>query len=166
MSLKQKIKKVQGNVLLLNILFIAWLIPGNAAMVPIFIIGLTFIFEVFYVIHLEKTHINPLHRVHRLLAERYIMMLNLTNEEKHYLNIDLGDAKNESQKIYLMLMTIKESAQDWPDDKSSRWLGYCQYFMINNGYTTVKNEREYSRPMFHDAYAKMGIRKPESVQIN
>jgi len=74
----QKLKSLQGNILLINILLLAWLIPGNAAMIPIFIIGTTFIFEVFYTIHLEKkyskNYINPLNYVHLKLNQRYLDM--------------------------------------------------------------------------------------------
>jgi hypothetical protein len=50
----QTLKRIHSNTLLINICLIAWLIPGNAAMVPIFIISTTFIFEIFYVIYLER----------------------------------------------------------------------------------------------------------------
>ena len=37
-----------------NICLFAWLIPGSAAMVPIFIVSVVFILETFYIIYKEK----------------------------------------------------------------------------------------------------------------
>ena len=47
-------KYLSSNVLLINICLFAWLIPGNAAMVPIFIVSFVFILETFYIIYKKK----------------------------------------------------------------------------------------------------------------
>jgi len=102
---------------------------------------------------------------HLKLSQRYLDMINLDFERRHSLNISLEDPINEKEKIYLMLMTISDNVLCWPPDKSSRWLGYCQYYMINKGYTTVNKERDYSRPLFHDAYNKLGYNIPKTIKI-
>ena len=102
---------------------------------------------------------------HLKLSQRYLDMINLDFERRHALNISLEDPINEKEKIYLMLMTISNNVLYWPPDKSSQWLGYCQYYMINEGYTTVDKEREYSRPLFHNAYKKIGYKIPKTIKI-
>jgi hypothetical protein len=54
----------------------------------------------------------------------------------------------------------------WPIDKLSRWLGYVQTEVIRLGLTTITIERDYSRPLFHEAYSNTGIEIPETVNIN
>jgi hypothetical protein len=103
--------------------------------------------------------------VHLKLAQRYLDMLNLSFERRYALNIVLEKPKDEKEKIYLMLLTISGNVLGWPDYKSSRWLGYCQYYMINEGYTTIDDERNYSRPLFHNAYDKLGFRIPKTIKF-
>lgn len=49
------------------------------------------------------------------------------------------------------------------EDKVSRWLGYVQGIMTVYGWITVAQERETTRPLFHQAYADLGIEKPPSI---
>jgi hypothetical protein len=62
-----------------------------------------------------------------------------------------------------MCATAAEQAVDWPDDKISRWLGFVQGVMTMQGLLTVAGEREFSRPLFHAAYAEQGRAAPPSV---
>ena len=49
------------------------------------------------------------------------------------------------------------------EDKISRWLGYVQGIMTVYGWITVEQERNTTRPLFHQAYADLGIEKPKSI---
>lgn len=62
-----------------------------------------------------------------------------------------------------MCETAVAQAPDWPDDKTSRWLGFVQGVMTMQGVLTVAGEREFSRPLFHAAYAEEGRVAPASV---
>ena len=47
-------KKLMGDTVLINIFLFVLLIPGNMAMVPIFIVSSVFIIQVFYIIYVEN----------------------------------------------------------------------------------------------------------------
>lgn len=57
---------------------------------------------------------------------------------------------------------------DHPDmllDKQSRWLGYIQGVLAVRGHLNVMEERDLTRPMYHEAYRAMNIDPPESVGL-
>lgn len=62
--------------------------------------------------------------------------------------------------------TAIQKIETLPIDKLSRWLGYVQGVAIERGLSTVKNERDFSRPLFHKAYTFEGTEIPKSVDIN
>lgn len=49
-----------------------------------------------------------------------------------------------------------------PIDKASRWLGFVQGCLTMRGLIDVDEERTFSRPLFHAAYAAEGISIPET----
>lgn len=79
---------------------------------------------------------------------------------KRYLEFELDQGNLELCKEAI------EKYDSLPIDKLSRWLGYIQGVLIERGLTTVQRERDFSRPLFHKAYAKEGIKIPKSVNIN
>jgi len=94
----------------------------------------------------------PLNKVHKKLIKRYIGMLDtiFLREEKH---------------IMIMLYELKKNLKTFPPDKTSRWIGYIQRFLIEQNFTTVKKERDFSRPLFHKAYKKMGYKIPKTKDL-
>ena len=52
-----------------------------------------------------------------------------------------------------------------PLDKLSRWLGYAQAHAEINGEVSVQAMRDYTRPLFHEAYRLDGIDIPETVDV-
>ena len=91
-----------------------------------------------------------LKKVHSILIKRYLEML---------------EKNNIHNNIYDMLQTLKKNINIFPDDKTSRWIGYIQYFIIDNGFSTVNTERNFSRPYFHKAYKNMNIDIPETITV-
>lgn len=53
-----------------------------------------------------------------------------------------------------------ERLEALPIDKLSRWLGYCQAYAVFHNLTTVKAERDATRPWFHEAYKSEKIAIP------
>lgn len=47
--------------------------------------------------------------------------------------------------------TLSVEAEKWPIDKLSRWLGFIQAVLVMRGVTTVKRERDLTRPLFTQA---------------
>lgn len=68
---------------------------------------------------------------------------------ERYLNFDLSEDERA-----LILEGIKG---EYPIDKLNRWLGYIQGNLISRGLTTVDKEREFTRPIFREAYDKLGL---------
>jgi len=59
-----------------------------------------------------------------------------------------------------MCRTALENIDTYPVDKLSRWLGYVQGVLTMRGAVTVNGERNFSRPLFHAAYAAEGTAVP------
>lgn len=79
--------------------------------------------------------------------------------------IELAD-KNDHPEIVKLCKTAIDKADMWPIDKLNRWLGYAQGVLISYKVTTVWIERNFSRPLFHEAYKNENIDVPKSVDIN
>lgn len=64
----------------------------------------------------------------------------------------------ETGSLHLAWMCRHAAANlgSWPVDKASRWLGYVQGVMAVRGLLSVSAERDFSRPLFHAAYAAAG----------
>lgn len=80
--------------------------------------------------------------------------------------------KKKKLKIILQLQSmcytiLKHTEIDnmlMTEDKVSRWLGFIQGIMTINGWITVEQERETTRPLFHQAYKEQGVKKPISIK--
>ncbi|MCE6958083.1 hypothetical protein LAZ40_03305 [Cereibacter sphaeroides] len=57
-----------------------------------------------------------------------------------------------------------EGAASLPVDKISRWLGFVQGCLAMRGLIDVDVERDFSRPLFHGAYAALGIGLPPTME--
>jgi hypothetical protein len=55
-----------------------------------------------------------------------------------------------------------QRVDEWPIDKTSRWLGFVQATVIAKGLTTIEEERNFSRPLFHQAYKEANIVIPKT----
>lgn len=62
-----------------------------------------------------------------------------------------------------MCQTMIQQGGSWPIDKLSRWLGFVQGVLTMRGLICVDEEREVSRPLFHEAYQADGRALPPSV---
>lgn len=99
----------------------------------------------------------PVSRASCILFSRYQAILDIA--------ADFASAPEGCTREHLLWMcgTAVTHAAAWPDDKTSRWLGFVQGVMTVQGLLTVAGEREFSRPLFHAAYAEQGRAAPESV---
>ena len=90
------------------------------------------------------------------LCDRYISIL----EENEF-----GTDTHSSEHLIKMCLCIKENANKWPVDKSNRWLGYIQGVLTVYGFLDVAEERSFTRPLFHEYYARIGLRDIPSVDV-
>lgn len=63
-----------------------------------------------------------------------------------------------------MTKTLKDN-HDWHDLKIGKWLGYIEGVLITKGITTVNEERDFTRPIFHAYYKSIGLEVPETVDV-
>lgn len=73
---------------------------------------------------------------------------------------------NDDDQVRLnnMIATLKEN-YNWPDLKIGKWLGYIEGILIANKITTVDEERDYSRPYYHQYYKEMNINIPTTTDV-
>jgi hypothetical protein len=64
---------------------------------------------------------------------------------------------------YWLCQTALDKLDEYPIDKLSRWLGYVQGVLCEKGVTTTDKERDFSRPLFHEAYRNEGIDIPPTL---
>lgn len=69
---------------------------------------------------------------------------------------DLADLAN----LCWMCRTALAEMDAYPIDKLSRWLGFVQGVLVMHGLVHVDEERDFSRPLFHAAYAAEGMDIP------
>lgn len=73
---------------------------------------------------------------------------------------------SEKTEVDELINKAIEMIDIYPIDKLSRWLGYAQSIYVLQGFTTVNEERDFSRVLFHEAYLNENIKIPESFGIN
>lgn len=100
---------------------------------------------------------SPVARASVALFQRYLLLLRAAP--------DFGAIPEGCTREHLSWMceTAVAQAANWPEDKTSRWLGFVQGVMTVQGLLTVAAERDISRPLFHAAYAEQGKPVPATV---
>lgn len=73
------------------------------------------------------------------ITDRYLRMLSEIEEKQE---------ENPGTSLPHLKWMIKELTKDRPWGKQRGWLGFIQYGLIANGYTTVQAERDFTRPFF------------------
>ena len=76
----------------------------------------------------------------------------------------LGDDP-DSKRLQDMLDTLRENVDDWPIDKTNRWIGFIQGVLWSKGLIDIDEERDFTRPLFHKYYKQTGVNIPESVDV-
>lgn len=90
-------------------------------------------------------------RAHLEMFARYEVIL----REKGYQPAMSAVDKTSKNHLYWMCWQMSENLRtkpNYPLDKASRWLGYVQGVLIFQGYLTTERERNFSRPLFQQAY--------------
>ena len=70
----------------------------------------------------------------------------------------------EKERVFKMLETLLEN-NDWADLKIGKWLGFIEGFLIFNNITTVDNERNFTRKIYHEHYKKNNIKIPKTTDV-
>ena len=73
--------------------------------------------------------------------------------------------KDVRNRLKGMMVALELHAEDWPADKSSRWIGFVQGVLFSVGLLNVDDEREFTRPLFHEYYCRSGLDIPESIDV-
>ena len=79
---------------------------------------------------------------------------------------DLTDKAYEDIKhVNLMLTAIIVNGDEWPMDKTSRWLGFAQAKLVEHNIITIDEERDRTREIFHNVYRENGLNVPETIDL-
>ena len=109
-----------------------------------------------------KVHeLTPIKQANFVLCRRYIDII--SEEVGDAIEADVVDETME--KLLDMCIYMCNNADTMYEDKMSRWLGFVQGVLYSRMLIDINEEREFSRPLFHEAYDKMGLEKPETVTI-
>lgn len=77
-----------------------------------------------------------------------------------------GEGKLSAEHLRWMCAEILRNIRTFPVDKIGRWVGFIQGVMACNGALDVDAERDRTRPIFTDAYAKMKHQFRSEVIVN
>lgn len=80
------------------------------------------------------------------------------------LPIDKIDGPTSFPHLRWMCETALENLQAWPTDKTSRWIGFVQGVLAARGRLDVNDERDRTRPFFHEAYEAMSQNIPPTQE--
>lgn len=72
---------------------------------------------------------------------------------------------SEKRKRCSRMITVILKNQNWPDLKIGGWLEHIVTVCIENGVTTIEAERDFSRPIKHAYYQRMGFEIPETLDV-
>ncbi len=97
--------------------------------------------------------------VNKILFERYISIL----EKNHHYETDVIECSKEY--LIKMCKSAIENINDFPDDKTSRWLWYVQWVMSSRWFIKVSEERDFSRNLFHEVYKSNLIEIPQKIDL-
>lgn len=101
---------------------------------------------------------SPLHETNLILFQRYLKILQ---------RIEPNTREDDPTGIQ-HLRKMCEMAIRHPEmyiDKHSRWLGYVQGILVMRGHVRVDEERDFSRPLYHEAYRRMGLPRPKIIEV-
>ena len=86
---------------------------------------------------------------------------------KRYKKVANDYKKYADDEIFIRVKDMIDVAlkEEMLEDKQSRWLGFVQGVLVMYELICIEDEREFSRPLFHEAYEKMGIKKPKTISL-
>jgi hypothetical protein len=70
--------------------------------------------------------------------------------------------KVPDERIVALCEQAIKNIEVYPIDKLSRWLGFVQGVLYKENIIDVDIERDFSRPLFHDAYMRENLGIPET----
>ena len=74
-----------------------------------------------------------------------------------------GIAEAQTPHLRWMLNHCLGHFMEWPVDKTSRWIGFVQGVMACRGLLDCNEERDRTRPFFHEAYKATGQAVPKTA---
>jgi hypothetical protein len=74
------------------------------------------------------------------------------------------DPRLSLDNLFWMTSETLKNIETWPPDKINRWLGFIQGCFAMRGHIDVDQERDISRPLFHQIYEEEGRCPPSSSE--
>lgn len=88
--------------------------------------------------------LEAVHRYKALLESKGAKPVDTSDEDPTQLNHLLWMCEH-------LLKNIRDDGRGFATDKYSRWIGYIQGVLVSKGHTTVREERDVTRPWFTNA---------------
>lgn len=107
--------------------------------------------------------------INRYAINNNLIITNLTNLlylKLHTRYTEMSRGLESEDRIKDMMNCVVNNCMTWPPDKTGRWVGYVQCLLIEiEAVTTVKKERDFTRPMFHELYGIKGYEIPDTIEL-
>ena len=107
----------------------------------------------------------PTYAVTEQLFKRYQKVLS-TQKPENFSKLAKPEKRCSLGNLQWMCSVALENMDQFPIDKLSRWLGFIQGVMCTHGLISVDGERDFSRPLFQEAYMEEGINIPASQSLD
>ena len=105
--------------------------------------------------------LSPIQEAHLELASNYVDRL----EKLEDWETEIEDMRRDNLIAFWKLAVERILNWELPDDKMWRWIWYLQWVLISRWLVSVNEERDRTRPIFHEAYEKSWIKPPETKEI-
>jgi hypothetical protein len=86
----------------------------------------------------------------------------LCDRAKH-LSSKLSDDKKRQRCLNMIDVLLNNI--DWPDLKIGGWLEHIITVCIESGISSIEQEREFSRPIKHAYFKRLGVAIPKSIDV-
>lgn len=84
-------------------------------------------------------------------------------ERAKFLSLKLADC--EKRDRCLAMIEVLLSNPNFPDLKVGGWIEHIITICIENKITTIDDERDFSRPIKHEYYKRMGFDVPKTIDV-
>ncbi len=107
------------------------------------------------------TQLSPIQEVHVQLARDYKMMLEWLQDW----DTQVEAVKRENLIAFCQLTIDRILNWELPVDKMWRWVWFVQWSLITLWIIETDEERDRTRPIFHETYERSWITPPKTKEI-
>lgn len=80
--------------------------------------------------------------------------------------IEKYSPNDTNDHLIKMTHTLLANIDNYPVDKTSRWIGFIQGVLYTDGLIDIKQERDFTRPLYHAVYTHSKQEIPATVTLH